>query len=157
MSALPAGTAAAASLPAGPAPHRGDGGGGVWAAAWQRFRGDRVGMASLAVVVAFLALVLLAALGAVASDWQREVAVPDAPPTLLGPAPAGEAAAVLPAPGGPLLDLSDVDPLAPRYAAWDAATAKYRTQETPKAATLPLGADRLGRDVLAKAVKGAKI
>ena len=34
--------------------------GGVWAAAWQRFRGDRVGMASLAVVAAFLILVLLA-------------------------------------------------------------------------------------------------
>ena len=58
-------------------------------------------MISAAGYVAFLALVLLAALGAVASDWQREVGVPNAPPTLLGLAPAGEAAAVMPAPGGP--------------------------------------------------------
>ena len=33
--------------------------------------------------------------------WQREVGVPNASPTLLGPAPAGEAAAVMLAPAGP--------------------------------------------------------
>jgi oligopeptide transport system permease protein len=87
--------------------------------------------------------------------------VPDARPTFLGPAPKdanADALAAAAAPSaGPALDLSAVDPLAPRYAEWRAAAGKYRTAETPKAETLPLGGDRLGRDVLAKAIKGAQI
>ena len=57
---------------------------GVWAAAWGRFRGDRVGVASLGVVAAFVLLMLAAALGLVAGDWQRERGVPNAPPGFLG-------------------------------------------------------------------------
>ena len=51
---------------------------GVWAAAWRRFKGDRVGMVSLAIVAAFVLLMLAAALKLVAGDWQREIGVPDA-------------------------------------------------------------------------------
>ncbi len=154
-------SAAGLAAPAGAAvagDDAGGGGDGVWAAAWRRFRGDRVGVVSLAVVAAFLVLVVLAAAGLVAADWQREIAVPDAPPGLLGPAAQAPAAAQLgPRPDGPPLDISAVDPLAPRYAEWDAAAAKYATTEAPRALTLPFGADRLGRDVLAKAVKGAQV
>ena len=129
---------------------------GVWSAAWKRFRSDRVGMVSLAIVGAFLLLILLAALGLVAGNWQQEIALPNAPPGFMGPAKK-QAATVIAAPAGPNVDLSDIDPLAPRYQEWDAATAKYRTTEAPRLETLPFGADRLGRDVLAKAVKGAQI
>ncbi len=129
---------------------------GVWAAAWRRFRGDRVGMVSLAIVAAFLLLVLLAGVGAVASGWQTEVGVPNAPPGFVGPAPKTAQAAIA-APSGPPADLTDVDPLAPRYAEWEEAAKKYRTTEVVRADTLPFGGDRLGRDVLAKAVKGAQI
>jgi len=111
---------------------------------------------SLAIVAAFLVLVVLAALGAVAKDWQAELGVPNAPPTFVGPAPKTESAAI-PVPRGPNVDLSAVDPLAPRYAEWERAAQKYKTTESVKAETLPLGADRLGRDVLAKAIKGAEI
>ena len=45
----------------------------VWAQAWTRLRRDRVGMASLWVVLAFAVLVLLAQLQLVGADWQREV------------------------------------------------------------------------------------
>ncbi len=132
--------------------------GGVWAAAWRRFRADRVGVVSLAVVAAFLLLVALAALGLVAADWQREVAVADAPPGFIGAEPVrAPAADVAPRPAGPPIDIADVDPLAPRYRQWAETTAKYATTQTPKARTRPFGADRLGRDVLAKAVKGAQI
>jgi peptide/nickel transport system permease protein len=55
------------------------------------------------------------------------------------------------------VDLSDVDPLAPRYKEWDERAAQFRTVEFAKLQTLPLGADRLGRDVLAKAIKGTEI
>ena len=128
----------------------------VWALAWRRFRSNRVGMASLAVVLAFFVMVLLAALGLLAADWQREVGVPFARPTVLGPA-AAEERQVVPEPAGPRVDLSDVDPLAPRYAEWAERASKFESVETERAATLPFGGDRLGRDVLSMAIKGAQI
>ncbi len=129
---------------------------GVWHAAWRRFRADRVGLVSLVVVAGFAVVMLLSALGLVAADWQTEKGVPNAPPTLMGPA-APVAAGVIAAPTGPMVDLSDVDPLAPRYKEWAERAMKFETSETRKADTLPFGADRLGRDVLAKTIKGAQI
>jgi oligopeptide transport system permease protein len=129
---------------------------GVWVAAAKRFRSDHVGMGSLVVVVLFLLLVLAASAGLVARDWQAEHGVPDAPPTFVGPAPPSESIAAA-APSGPNVDISAVDPLAPRYKEWAEAAKKYETKESVKATTLPFGADRLGRDVLAKAIKGAQI
>ena len=129
---------------------------GVWSAAAARFRTDRVGMTSLVIVVLFLFVVLAAGLGLVAKDWQAERGVPDAPPTFMGPAPKSEAAAIQ-QPAGPNVDISAIDPLAPKYAEWAEAAKKYQTTEAARATTLPFGADRLGRDVLAKAVKGAQV
>jgi peptide/nickel transport system permease protein len=129
---------------------------GVWQAAWRRFRADRVGMVSLVIVLAFLLLIAAAALRLVAADWQAEVGVPNAPPVFLGPRaaqPEGEVAQ----PRGPNVDLSDIDPLAPRYAEWAERAKAYAGTEAPRALTLPLGGDRLGRDVLSKAVKGTEI
>jgi peptide/nickel transport system permease protein len=129
---------------------------GVWHAAWRRFKTDRVGLISAAIVAAFLVLILASWLGLVAKNWQNEVGVANAPPTFLGPRPP-EAIGAIEVPKGPNVDLSDVDPLAPRYQEWDEAAAKYKTTETVKAETLPLGGDRLGRDVLDKAIKGTEI
>jgi peptide/nickel transport system permease protein len=129
---------------------------GFWLAAWRRLRADRVGLAGAAVVLAFVGLIAASAAGLVAGQWQREVGVPNAPPTFVGPR-APEAAGAIESPPGPNVDLSDVDPLAPRYAEWDARTATYRTVQVEKLQTLPFGADRLGRDVLAKAVKGTEV
>ena len=146
-----AGVALAADAPL-PAPRAG----GVWFAAWKRFRSDRVGVVSLAIVGAFLVLIVLASVGVVAADWQREVAVPDAPPSFMGPAKKS-APTDIARPSGPDVDLSTIDPLAPRYDAWRAAAEKYRTADAPKKDVLAFGADRLGRDVLAKAIKGSQI
>jgi peptide/nickel transport system permease protein len=129
---------------------------GVWHAAWRRFRADRVGMVSLAIVTAFLLLIATSALGLVARGWQTEVGVPNARPGFMGAAPA-EAASVIEVPKGPNVDLSAIDPLAPRYAEWAERAKKLATTETIKAQTLPLGGDRLGRDVLAKTIKGTEI
>jgi peptide/nickel transport system permease protein len=128
---------------------------GVWRAAWRRMRRDRVGIVSLAVVALFLLMIVVTATGLVARGWQKEVAVPSAPPTFIGPAAAVEAEAIA-APTGPVADISSVDPLAPRYKEWADRAAKYKTVETPRAQTLPFGADRLGRDVLLKAMKGTQ-
>lgn len=128
----------------------------VWAAAWRRFKGDRVGMASMVIVAGFAVLMIAAALNLVAADWQREIGVPNAPPTFMGPA-AKETATAIPVPSGPNVDISAVDPLAPKYAEWAELAKKYQTTDTVKRETLPFGGDRLGRDVLAKAIKGAEI
>jgi oligopeptide transport system permease protein len=128
---------------------------GVWTQAWERLRRDRVGMISMWVVAAFLLLVLLAQVGLVASGWEKEVGVPFAPPHIVGADAKEEVKVAEKQP--PNVDLSDVDPLAPRYAEWERKAAQVKTVVEEKATTLPIGGDRLGRDVLAKAVKGAQV
>ena len=84
------------------------------------------------------------------------VGVANAPPTFVGPKPP-EATGAIATPKGPNVDLSAVDPLAPRYKEWEERASKLKTTDTVKAETLPFGGDRLGRDVLAKAIKGTQI
>lgn len=149
MSAL----AAPAALPAAPR-------GGIWRLAWRRLQRDRVGLAALWVVAAFALVMLLCATGVVAADWQDEVGVPGAPPAWLGAATAegsGGAPIANEAAAAPRADLSALDPLAARYAEWEARASTYRSAETPRRPTLPLGGDRLGRDVLAKVLQGSLI
>jgi oligopeptide transport system permease protein len=134
---------------------------GVWRAAWLRYRRDRVGMSCLAIVLAYGVLILAVTAGLVAQDWQAERGLSYAPPHVVG------AAAVLAGPAGPasapaasmppLTDLRDIDPLAPRYAEWDALAARLQTTDAPRSATLAFGADRLGRDVLDKAIQGSRV
>jgi len=142
-----------ATPPATVSPPRSD---SVWRAAWRRFRRDRVGLVSLGVVLAFLLLIVASASGLVARQWQQEVGVPSAPPHVLGPRPPDAAEEAI-QPNGPNVDLSDIDPLAPRYAEWAERAKHYRSADPVRADTLPLGGDRMGRDVLAKAVKGTEI
>jgi len=103
-----------------------------------------------------LLVVLATGLGLVASGWQNEVALPNAPPSFMGPAPA-EATGTIAEPKGPNVDLSDIDPLAPKYKEWAERAKQYKTVEHPKDETRFFGADRLGRDVFAKALKGAEV
>ena len=89
---------------------------GLWTLAWRRLRADRVGMVSLAIVLAFVVLMVLSATGLVAKDWAREVGVNYAPPSFLGAdveagAPAVPAAPEA-APPGAEIPSSIVDPLA---------------------------------------------
>ena len=133
---------------------------GVWRAAWRRFRHDRVGLACLGIVAIYAVMILLAAVGLAGRHWQDEVAQPDAPPAFVErvaevvhpPAPASAASAA-----APEIDIADIDPLAPRYAEWNARAARIHGEARPLAQTLPLGADHLGRDVLKKALKGTQV
>jgi peptide/nickel transport system permease protein len=132
---------------------------GVWRAAVKRLYRDRVGMVSLAVVVVYLLVIVAAALGWIASDWRDQRGVSFASPTFLGHVENLEAGAANGA--GPSTepppDLSDVDPLAPYYAQWKARVATGPQTSEVRSATLPFGADKFGRDVLKKAVKGAQV
>jgi oligopeptide transport system permease protein len=127
---------------------------GVWKQVIKRLRSDFVGMAGLVVVCAFILLSLLVALGLVASNWGAETAVPYAPPDFLGPD--NSPALKIEQPTGPMLDLSSVDPLAPKYAEINKRAAELETAAKPRLTTLPFGADRSGRDVLLKAIKGSE-
>ena len=77
---IPAATIESVRMPPEPSRSR-----GVWLTAWRRLKNDRVGVVSLVVVVAFVLMVLLSFLGLIARDWQKEVALPDAPPSFVGP------------------------------------------------------------------------
>ena len=92
---------------------------GLWALAWKRLKSDHVGMVSLAIVVAFVVMMIASGLGLIARDWAKETGVNYAPPSFLGadieagapaaPAPPGGSAAEPPAAE---YKSSVVDPLA---------------------------------------------
>jgi ABC-type dipeptide/oligopeptide/nickel transport system permease subunit len=126
---------------------------GLWALAWRRLRADRVAMGALAVVAAFLVMLLLSSAGLLAADWEEEVAVNYAPPTFVG-ADAGTralAAAQLPRETPP----NAFDPLAAELAELKAQVAASHPP-VEKATTLPFGADKWGHDIVKKTIKGGE-
>jgi peptide/nickel transport system permease protein len=128
---------------------------GVWTLAWRRFRRDRLGFASLLVVIAYVAIMLAAAAGLLARDWSEERGLSYAPPTFIGPdaAPAVQQAVENARSAN---DYGITDPLADDLAEI-AKTLSGATADEARAATLALGADKWGRDVLNKTVKGAEV
>ena len=126
---------------------------GLWTLAWRRLCGDRVGMAALAVVAAFLLLVLLSATGMLASDWEDEVAVNYAPPTFVGADATARALAraQLPRATPP----NAFDPLAAELAELEAQVAQAHPP-VEKRTTLPFGADKWGHDIVKKTIKGGE-
>ena len=133
---------------------------GLWSLAWRRMRQDTVGMVSLVVVVFFLAMMLASYAGLIAKDWSKERGVSYANPSFLAGAENLEAKAMAAKEGAsktPPVDLSDIDPLAPRYKEWDERAAKIAVTEVKRAETLAFGGDKWGRDVLQKAIKGSEV
>ena len=128
---------------------------GVWGQAVQRMRQDRIGMAALTVVGAFMVMVVLVSLHLLAADWAVERGEHYANPTFLGPGP--DELAMIEPPPGKMLDISAVDPLAPHYADIDRRERQLETTQRPRLKTLPFGGDRYGRDVLKKVIKGSQV
>ena len=166
---------------------------GLWTLAWRRLKADRVGMVSLAIVLAFLVMMVLSATGILAKDWSREVGVNYAPPTFVGPdessAPAAPSGAAVvptgptaasdyqssvvdpigdvlaelrgekPATGGEAAPSSTVDPLADVMKDIQSGKGAPGMTAAPaevRAATLPFGGDKWGRDVVSKTIKGSE-
>ena len=132
---------------------------GLWTLAWRRLRQDTVGMVSLVIVGFFLAMMAASYFGLIAKDWSKERGVSYANPSFLAGAENLEAKAMAQkeATKAPPVDLSDIDPLAPRYKEWEERAAKIAVTETRRAETLPFGGDKWGRDVLQKAIKGSEV
>jgi peptide/nickel transport system permease protein len=127
---------------------------GLWALAWRRLRADRVAMVALAVVAAFLLLLVLARAGLVAADWETEVGVNYAPPGFVGADPLLAPAALA---AREALPANAFDPLADELRVLRAGAGQAQSAGAqPKRATLPFGADKWGHDVIKKTIKGAE-
>jgi peptide/nickel transport system permease protein len=125
----------------------------LWQLAWQRLRRDRVGVASAAVVLLFLMIAVASALGWIARDWSKEVAISYATPGFLkGEVVEQEKEARTEA---PLSDYGIPDPIGAELAEIHASLTGG-TGEAAKATELLFGADKWGRDVLKKAIKGTE-
>lgn len=140
---------------------------GLWATAMRQLARDRLGLACALVVLGYLALLLCSSAGLVARHWDAEVAASFAPPdwfmgqsgtdmpgrTAGQPTELGVDTAADTAPD----DHGVSDPLAHDLAQIRQAMAQ-EGQLTGQAlrTSLPLGADRWGRDVLQKTIKGAQ-
>jgi peptide/nickel transport system permease protein len=152
---------------------------GLWALAWRRLRGDKVAMLSLAVVAAFLAMLVLSSSGLIVADWEQEVGVNYAPPHFAGAAgglaqksSGAQDAAVPDNPFDPLAadikairaqsgsaapDMYGVtDPLAAEMAELRAAKQGAAGAQAARRETLPFGADKWGHDIIKKTIKGAE-
>jgi peptide/nickel transport system permease protein len=107
----------------------------LWMLAWKRLLADRVAMVSLAIVAAFLLLMLLSGTGLIAKDWSREVGVNYAPPSFVGADAQTAAPAATASTAAPSQDAGDEipvpDPLADALAAIRGETPKGAGAETP--------------------------
>jgi len=121
-----------------------------WALAWQRFVRDRVGLASAAVVLIFLLMMAASAAGLIVRDWGEEVGMSYAPPGFLKTERIEQAEET--AASRPRDDYGIADPLAAELADIQMGTSSAER----RAATLPFGADKWGRDVVRKAIKGSE-
>jgi peptide/nickel transport system permease protein len=137
---------------------------GFWRLAWERFSCDKIGMASLMIVMCFVVTVVLALFGAVAGNWHKEIGIPHAPPDFWGlasPEPPGDGASAEANPfqADPMdpadWNTSVIDPLEEVLQKLRGSLTITETGEARRA-SLPLGGDRWGRDVLLKTIKGSQ-
>jgi peptide/nickel transport system permease protein len=110
-------------------------------------------------VVFFFLLAIASGAGLVASDWSRETAISYAPP-IIGGHTAAQRPEAATSPGGaqpalPPEDLGVVDSIGADLAELRKGLAALPAPPA-KAASLPLGGDKWGRDVLKKTIKGTQ-
>lgn len=123
---------------------------GLWLLAWRRLRADRIAMASLGVVLAFLVMLALSSTGLIAADWEREVGVNYAPPAFMG----ADAASAAVQASRAALPPNPFDPLGADIAALGKTGAVVAPEA--KRTTLPFGADKWGHDIVKKTIQGGQ-
>ncbi len=158
---------------------------GLWTLAWRRMGRDHVGMVSLVIVLAFILMMIASGFGFLAKDWSKEVGANYAPPTFVGADTSGQAAVktATEAGEGEVMESHVSDPIASELAELKqklkggapAATGEssivdpladvmaeikgkggVEAVKEQRAATLPFGGDKWGRDVLQKVIKGSE-
>jgi peptide/nickel transport system permease protein len=111
------------------------------------------------IVLIFLAVALASATGFIAADWSREIAISYAPPTIAAShardmAELKKEIELVPS-GSSREDLGIEDPIGIELAELR-RTLAAEPSASPKVASLPLGGDKWGRDVLQKTIKGTQ-
>ncbi len=124
----------------------------LWLIGWRRLLRDRVGVVSGAIVLAFVLLAIASAAGLVARDWSEETGVSYAPPVFLG----SRIEEMRQAESAPHVveDYGIADPLGTELA--EIRKDLVAKTEEARAQTLLLGADKWGRDVVKKVIKGTE-
>ena len=125
----------------------------LWLLAWRRLLRDPVGVVSALVVLAFILVAAASAAGWVARDWSREAGVSYAPPKFVGHSIVEQHSIGTTA--GPAHDHGIPDPIGKELAEVRAALTNMAKDEA-RAGSLVFGADKWGRDVLKKAIKGTE-
>ena len=125
----------------------------LWLLAWRRLLRDPVGAVSAAVVLAFIAVAAASAAGWIARDWSREVGVSYAPPKFVDTKIVEQQSGVTAA--GPSDDYGIPDPIGKELAEIRTTLTELSKDEA-RAGSLAFGADKWGRDVLKKAIKGTE-
>jgi peptide/nickel transport system permease protein len=135
---------------------------GLWALAWKRLQSDHVGMVSLAIVAAFLVMMVLSGTGFIAGDWSKETGVNYAPPSFIGAdieagTPAAPEGVAAPSPGAPATEYKStvVDPLADALADIRGEKKPQATEAAPAAGEAGKSVDPLA-DIMADIRAGAK-
>lgn len=132
---------------------------GYWRSAAQRLWQDTLARVCVVILGFYFILVLAASFGWVAQDWNEEVGVSYANPSMLAdyPNPQGK---------NSLITLEKyqvddasraVDPLASYYEKIEQRARDYASVERKPQWTLPFGGDKWGRDVIAKTIKAGQI
>jgi peptide/nickel transport system permease protein len=126
----------------------------LWLLAWQRLLRDPLGVASAAVVLVFGAVALASAFGWIAGDWSSEVAASYAPPRF---AKVGRTEARSQEENKAVAqdDFGIADPIGKELAEVRASLSEMLKDEA-RTGALAFGADKWGRDVLKKAIKGTE-
>jgi len=136
--------------------------------AWARLCRNPLGLCSLGVVVVFLITILASALGLIAQDWDTQYAVSFAPPSLMGAkleAIPDEVISGTSQPRSGMLDPIEMyglkDPLQPVLDQLKDHPLQNASRSAPllileRSPTLFLGADKWGRSVALKVIKGAE-
>lgn len=131
--------------------------------AMRRLKADRIAMASLFIVLSFFLMLVLSMTGLIAKDWNKEVAVSYAPPTFI----AIDQKVI---DRSTMIEQSTVnqssnqidyygiqDPLAEDMRAIDQQLDGHLLdQQSELKTSLPFGADKWGRDIILKTIKGAE-
>lgn len=130
-----------------------------WQAAGKRLWRDNLAKVCMAILAVYFVLALASKFGLVAADWNKGVGVSFANPNFMAdePNPFGKNSQMKPE-SVPMDDATRaVDPLASYEAQIEEAAKAYPVVEEKRAWSLPLGADKWGRDVLSKAIKGGEV
>lgn len=125
----------------------------LWLLAWRRLCTDRIGILSLAIVALYLLIVIASTTGLIAANWDQSIAINYAAPEFIS----AQQALVSADTEKVILPENPRDPLKNIIKKLSAEiNAEKSVAETAKRTTLPFGADKWGRDVIQKTIKGAQ-